>query len=71
MVQLTHDNANPTMTEIDEYLLMWATCDDTLDSINNVVREIHGKSGVGALLHPAEAYFVERVDGTTAASKSF
>jgi len=58
MVQLIPDNANPTMAEIDEYLFTRATRGD----IDVVVREIRGKSGVGALLHPAEAYFVEQVE---------
>ncbi len=57
MVQLIPDNANPTMAEIDEYL---STHRDT--DIDIVMREIRGKSGVGALLHPAEVYFMERVE---------
>jgi hypothetical protein len=64
MVQLIPDNANPTMAEIDEYL-------STRDDIDIVVREIRGKSGVGALLHPAEVYFMERVEALEARGTSF
>ena len=53
MVQLIPGNANPTMAEIDAYLLIGA-------DIKRVVREIECKSGAGALLHPAESYFLER-----------
>ena len=53
MVQLIPANANPTMAEIDAYLLLGA-------DITRVVREIECKSGAGALLHPAESYFLER-----------
>jgi hypothetical protein len=45
------------MAEIDEHL---STPRDT--DIGIVMREIRGKSGVGALLHPAEVYFMERVE---------
>jgi hypothetical protein len=58
MVLLIPDNANPTMAEIDEYIFM---CGSASSDIEGVVREIRGKSGAGALLHPAEEYFVERV----------
>lgn len=67
MVQLIPDNANPTMAEIDKYLSRHATRDD----IDIVVREIRGKSGVGALLHPAEVYFMERVEALEARGTSF
>ena len=53
MVQLIPSNANPTKAEIDAYLLLGA-------DIKRVVREIECKSGAGALLHPAESYFLER-----------
>lgn len=53
MVQLIPGNANPTMADIDAYLLIGA-------DIKRVVREIECKSGAGALLHPAEEYFLER-----------
>lgn len=53
MVQLIPGNANPTMADIDAHLLIGA-------DIKRVVREIECKSGVGALLHPAESYFLEQ-----------
>lgn len=53
MVLLIPANANPTMAEIDAYLLLGA-------DIKRVVREIECKSGAGALLHPAEEYFVRQ-----------
>jgi hypothetical protein len=53
MVLLIPSNANPTMADIDAYLLIGA-------DIKRVVREIECKSGAGALLHPAESYFLER-----------
>lgn len=53
MVQLIPGNANPTMADIDAYLLIGA-------DIKRVVREIECKSGAGALLHSAEEYFLER-----------
>jgi hypothetical protein len=56
MVQLIPNNPNPTMAEIDEYFFIRANSGD----IDVVVREIHSKSGAGALLHPAEEYFVSR-----------
>ena len=53
MVLLIPANANPTMADIDAYLLLGA-------DIKRVVREIECKSGAGALLHPAEEYFVRQ-----------
>lgn len=53
MVLLIPANANPTMADIDAYLLIGA-------DIKRVVREIECKSGAGAILHPAESYFLER-----------
>ena len=53
MVLLIPANANPTMADIDAYLLIGA-------DIKRVVREIECKSGAGALLHPAESSFLER-----------
>ena len=49
-------NANPTQADIDAYI--GVACVETLRSI---VREIECKSGAGALLHPAEEYFVASV----------
>jgi hypothetical protein len=53
MVLLIPANANPTMADIDAYLLLGA-------DVKRVVREIECKSGAGALLHPAEEYFVRQ-----------
>ena len=60
MVQLIPANANPTRAEIDAYIRKSYTTSDGMAALKNVVREIHSKSGAGALLHPAEEYFVER-----------
>lgn len=62
MVQLVHGNANPTRADIDAYLLQIRTHtrDSPLRDIKSTVREIQSKSGAGALLHPAEEYFLER-----------
>lgn len=62
MVQLIPGNANPTKAEIDAYLLQSRTCtrESLPRDIKRTVREIQSKSGVGALLHPAEEYFLER-----------
>ena len=60
MVQLIPGNANPTMADIDAYLLIGA-------DIKSTVREIECKSGAGALLHPAESYFLERAAAAAAA----
>lgn len=57
MVQLLPTNNNPTKNEIDVYI-----CEMIINNytkLNDVVREIHSKSGVGAPLHPAEEYFIE------------
>ncbi len=59
MVQLIPDNDNPTMAEIDAYI-----CESRkyghMAGVTETVREIHSKSGAGALLHPAEEYFLSR-----------
>ena len=66
MVLLIPGNANPTRADIDAYLLQIRTRTRTrgesppLHDIKYVVREIQNKSGAGALLHPAEEYFLER-----------
>ncbi len=57
MVLLIPGNANPTMADIDAYLILH---ESSLNDIKRVVREIHCKSGAGALLHPAEDYFLEQ-----------
>ena len=58
MVQLIPDNANPTMAEIDAYIRKSRMTFDGMTALKHVVREIECKSGAGALLHPAEEYFV-------------
>ena len=68
MVLLIPGNANPTMADIDAYILQNHTHTHThthtgespLRDIKRVVREIQSKSGAGARLHPAEEYFMER-----------
>ena len=62
MVQLIPTNDNPTGNEIDAYIceILNANNQNNYSILNDVVREIHSKSGVGALLHPAEEYFVSR-----------
>jgi hypothetical protein len=57
MVVLIPGNADPTIADIDAYLLLR---ESPPNDINRVVREIHCKSGAGALLHPSEEYFLER-----------
>jgi hypothetical protein len=59
MVQLIPTNDNPTGNEIDAYIFEMLKLNN-YSILNDVVREIHSKSGVGALLHPAEEYFVSR-----------
>jgi hypothetical protein len=59
MVQLIPTNDNPTGNEIDAYIFEMLKLNN-YGVLNDVVREIHSKSGVGALLHPAEEYFVSR-----------
>jgi len=58
MVQLIPGNANPTMAEIDAFIGESRMTYDGITELNKVVREIECKSGVGALLHPADEYFV-------------
>jgi hypothetical protein len=58
MVLLITANANPTMADIDTYLLHIGRTPESLRDIKRVVREIECKSGAGALLHPADEYFV-------------
>lgn len=59
--------ANPTRADIDAYILTERTSDAGMATLNGIVREIECKSGVGALLHPAEEYFVEAVAVAAAA----
>jgi hypothetical protein len=60
MVLLIPANANPTMADIDTYLLRIGRIPESLRDIEHVIREIQCKSGAGALLHPAEEYFVRQ-----------
>lgn len=48
-------NANPTRADIDAYIGVAG-----MATLRGIVREIECKSGAGALLHPAEEYFVEQ-----------
>jgi hypothetical protein len=56
MVVIIPDNENPMRSEIDVYIHGADT-----ETLRGIVREIQCKSGAGALLHPAEEYFVEAV----------
>jgi hypothetical protein len=58
MVQLVPTNDNPTKNEIDAYICKMLTDTDNYNALYETVREIHGKSSVGALLHPSEEYFI-------------
>lgn len=61
MVQLIPANNNPTRIDIDTYILEnRASSSSSTAALIRIVREIQSKSGAGALLHPAEEYFVER-----------
>ena len=61
MVQLIPANDNPTRDEIDAYIReSHTTTSGGMAALKIIVREIHSKSGAGALLHPAEEYFVSR-----------
>lgn len=59
MVVIIPANANPTRADIDAYILTERTSDAGVATLRGIVREIECKSGVGALLHPAEEYFAE------------
>lgn len=58
MVILIPGNLNPTRAEIDDYIV------NNRHSliVQNTRREIECKSAVGALLHPAEEYFLDVVN---------
>jgi len=49
------------MSEIDTYIRETRATFGGVGTLRGIVREIQSKSGVGALLHPAEEYFVEIV----------
>lgn len=57
MVVLLPNNPNPTRADIDAYF--HESVNQGITEIQNTIREIHSKSGAGALLHPAEEYFLE------------
>jgi len=50
--------ANPTHKDIDDYISESVTSGN-ITGATYIAREIEAKSGVGALLHPAEEYFLE------------
>jgi hypothetical protein len=60
MVQLVPSINNPTQNEIDAFI-QHAVSNDRGSELKRIKREIECKRGVGALLHPAEEYFLERV----------
>lgn len=60
MVQLIQKINNPTQNEIDAFI-QHAVSNKRGDELKQIMREIECKRGVGALLHPAEEYFVESV----------
>ena len=65
MVQLIPSDADPTMYEIDTYIRETRAApasEGGVASLMCTVREIHSKSGAGASLHPAEEYFMDRVE---------
>jgi hypothetical protein len=58
MVILIPTKENTTRREIDAYIHEMMVSNN-YSILNRTVREIQYKSGVGALLHPAEEYFVD------------
>lgn len=54
---LPSPNPNPTRAEIDTYMSQCAFNSRYLDT-QNTSREIQCKSAMGALLHPADEYFL-------------
>lgn len=56
-------NENPTRADIDAYIHggYGSAVAADLETLHCIVREIECKSGAGALLHPAEEYFVKAV----------
>lgn len=58
MVLLIPTKENTTRCEIDAYIHEMMVSNH-YSVLNRTVREIQCKSGVGALLHPAEEYFVD------------
>lgn len=61
-------HANPTMSEIDTYIRETRAApasEGGVASLMRTVREIQSKSAAGALLHPVEEYFMDRVGERT------
>ncbi len=58
MVALIPGILNPTRAEIDDYIVN----NQHSLIVQNTRREIECKSAVGALLHPAEEYFLDIVN---------
>lgn len=50
-------NTNPTQLEIDNFI----HDSNNFEEIKRIVREIDAKEGVGALLHPMEDYFRNKI----------
>jgi len=50
-------NTNPTQLEIDNFI----HDSNNSEEITRIVREINAKEGVGALLHPIEEYFRNKI----------
>ncbi|NBO72592.1 hypothetical protein EBV26_19275 [bacterium] len=61
MVILIPTNANPTRADIDAFIRESSSSSSNhgITQLPNTIREIHSKSSAGALLHPAEEYFLE------------
>lgn len=57
MVILVPGNDNPSHADIDAFIRNM----NSSANYKEIVREIECKSGVGALLHPAEEYFLEAI----------
>jgi hypothetical protein len=57
MVILIPSNDNPSRADIDAFIRNTKSSAD----YKEIVREIECKSNVGALLHPAEEYFLEAI----------
>ena len=51
-------NTNPTHKDIDDYISE-SFVSGNITSATYIARQIEAKSGIGALLHPAEEYFLE------------
>jgi hypothetical protein len=52
------NKVEPTHKDIDDYISESFASGNITDA-SYIAREIDAKSGVGALLHPAEEYFLE------------